>query len=88
MYEEPARKKKSYFVHFQDNWMNIEIYKKWLIKLDDFTAQCSKCNVKFTVKHDGEKAVKKHYNSENHKKTSNTIATNSLLTEFMPSKGI
>lgn len=88
MSEAPEPKKRRiHKTKFQKGWLVISEYKGWLEEADENTGLCKKCNVKFTVKYDGDKAVKKHMNSEYHKKTINSIASNKLLTAFMPVKG-
>lgn len=83
---EPPRKKK-YFCTFLDKWLKMEEYKDWLQKVETHTANCRICNVKFTVKHDGEKALSTHLESLAHKKNAKTIQTNQLMTTFMTVKG-
>lgn len=84
---EPPKKKK-YFCKFLDEWLKVEAYKEWLRKIDTDMAECRKCNTKFTIKHDGEKAVKAHMKSVTHIKTTQSIQTNQLMTAFMPVKGM
>jgi hypothetical protein len=47
---------------------------------------CSACNIKFTVKYDGKKAVKTHLKSKKHESLTKTIAGNQLLIAFIPKK--
>ncbi|CAG9818140.1 unnamed protein product [Phaedon cochleariae] len=69
-----------------DSWKQDPSYKDWLIKINNLTAKCVFCNVEFTIKHDGEKALKTHNNSQKHCASSNNRAKNQLLTAFMPKK--
>lgn len=85
----PPKKKKSYYCSFQDAWLQDPSYKTWLKKIDNFSGACSKCNnVTFTIKHDGEKAVRKHLLSDHHKKTMKIIGANKLVETFLTVKGI
>lgn len=67
-FEDNPRKVKKYETQFKESWLINEKYKKWLVKIDGKKAKCSFCNVNFTVKWDGEKALTTHLNSETHKK--------------------
>lgn len=82
-FEDNPRKVKKYETKFKESWLINEKYKKWLVKIDEKKAKCSICNVNFTVKWDGEKALTTHLNSENHKKTTQNLQRNSLMTTFM-----
>ncbi|KAL4104819.1 hypothetical protein QTP88_020095 [Uroleucon formosanum] len=82
-FEDNPRKVKKYETKFKESWLINEKYKKWLVKIDEKKAKCSFCNVNFTVKWDGEKALTTHLNSENHKKTTQNLQRNSLMTTFM-----
>lgn len=59
-------KTKKYESNYQQSWLENEKYKKWVRKVDEKHAKCIICNVKFTVKWDGEKALSTHLNSETH----------------------
>lgn len=59
--------KKKYETKFNDNWLMKADYKSWLGKVDQKTALCRDCNIRFVVKWEGEKAITKHLNSEGHK---------------------
>jgi len=85
--DEPASKKKKYFSKFADEWLRKEAYKDWLGKIDIYTAKCKLCNVQFTVKHDGDRAVKTHLNSDCHVKLTKSTRSNQLMTAFMTVKG-
>lgn len=82
-----ATRKRKYYSKFDDKWLQNEQFKNWLKKQDRETASCQTCNVKFTVKHDGIKAVNTHLNSETHKSSAKKIQSNQLLTAFMCVKG-
>lgn len=41
-------KKARYSTHFQDSWKQNPQYKNWLVKIDQFIAKCSICNIRFT----------------------------------------
>lgn len=84
---EPKRKKieKKYLTRFQDNWLIRKEYSNWLTKSDTYNAKCILCSTKFTVQYDGEKAVKKHYNSKEHNEASFRKTKNQLLTNIFPS---
>jgi len=77
--------KKQYLTKFQDNWFNQKEYNNWLIKIDMYTAKCTLCSTKFTIKYDGEKAVKKHCTSKQHRESSSQRLTNQIVTNFFPS---
>ena len=82
----PLRKNKDYYIAFQDEWLTQQQYNSWLRKADNFTARCELCLVSFTVKHDGEKAVKTHAYSRKHQATCSAAKTNTLLTAYLPKK--
>lgn len=83
--ESKKKKTEKYFTKFQDNWLNRKEYKNWLSKIDTYTAKCTLCSTKFTVKYDGEKAVRKHCTSKEHGKANSQILTNQILTNIFPS---
>lgn len=84
--ESQAKKKKKYESNFQQSWLEDEKYRQWVRKVDDKNAKCVICNVNFTVKWDGEKALSTHLHSEVHKRKERNLGTNSLITAFMPKK--
>ena len=56
---------KIYFSSFCDEWLSNDKYKDWIVKgEDELSCKCKVCNVSFTVKHDGIKAVNKHLSSD------------------------
>lgn len=82
----PAKKKRKYFTSFQDSWTYNNEYKGWLVKVDNFTAKCTICSVKFTIKHEGEKALKTHLKSKGHSTATSCIAKNKSIAAFFPKK--
>lgn len=76
---------KKYATKFQDNWLRQKEYKEWLIQIDKYTAKCTWCSTTFTVKYDGEKAVKKHCSSKDHNEAKRYRVTNQLITNIFPS---
>ncbi|KAK4872083.1 hypothetical protein RN001_016207 [Aquatica leii] len=82
----PSSKKTKYFTSFQDSWLKNPSYKNWLIKENSMTAKCALCSIKFTVKHDGEKALKTHASSKKHVQNLKMRAENQLLTAFILKK--
>ncbi|XP_031329485.1 uncharacterized protein LOC116170636 [Photinus pyralis] len=82
----PPTKKQKYSSSFQDSWAQNQDYKDWLVKVDSLTAKCNACVVKFTVKYEGEKAVKTHLKSKGHFAAINNRTTNNLITAFLPRK--
>lgn len=87
MSELPNKKRRIHNTKFQEGWLKNAEYKGWLVEADEHTGMCKHCGAKFTVKYDGEKAVKKHLNSEYHKKAMQSVTSNKLLTAFMPVRG-
>lgn len=61
------RKRLKYYTSFSDDWIKNPEYSSWLRKLDDKTGRCVNCQTNFTVKWEGEMAIKKHLDSSNHK---------------------
>lgn len=80
--------KRKYSAVYQSSWEKNSLYNGWLVKVDDFTAKCSICYITFTVKHDGEKALKTHLNSKKHISNVSSLKKNILLTAFVPKKNI
>ena len=75
--------KKRYFSSFCDKWLSTDKYKDWIVKgEDELSCKCKVCNVSFTVKHNGVKAVNKHLSSDKHK---DNFKIQSIL-KFMPPK--
>lgn len=60
------KKSKKIFSRFQDRWLNIDDYKDWLSKVDDYKAKCLSCCTEFTVKYEGVTAIKAHMESQQH----------------------
>lgn len=79
-------KKIKYYSTFQDNWTHFDPYKNWIMKVDSYTVKCRICNIQFTIKHDGEKALKSHLRSKKHKKWALSQSKSQLLTSLMPKK--
>lgn len=82
-----SSEKKNYYCSFQDSWREKDQYKNWLLKNDKVSAKCKICSVTFTIKHDGEKAVRAHSNSKKHKEMSKTVSSNQLLSNMFVKKG-
>jgi len=82
----PPKNKRTYYSAFQDEWLYQPQYSSWLTRADSFTAKCRLCLVSFTVKHDGEKAVRTHSCSKRHQTACCAARTNSLMTAFLPKK--
>lgn len=80
------KKKMKRFCSFNDNWLNNETFKSWLIKHNDEYAKCKICQVCFTVKHDGVGAIKQHLNSLKHNNMEKQQKQNQLLHNFFESK--
>ena len=54
---------KRYFCSFRNEWLSNDKYKDWIVKgEDELSCKCKVCNVSFTIKHDGVKAVNKLLN--------------------------
>ncbi|KAI6652434.1 hypothetical protein LOD99_7448 [Oopsacas minuta] len=51
---------------FNIQWLTNPSNSGWLSKVNFNTARCTVCNVSFTVKYDGIKAITAHRNSEKH----------------------
>lgn len=62
------------------------MYRKWVRKVDEKHAKCVICNVTFTVKWDGEKALSTHLKSETHVRKLRNVDNNLLMTAFVPKK--
>ena len=78
---------KIYFSSFRDDWLSNDKYKDWIVKgEDELSCKCKVCNVSFTVKHDGVKAVKKHLSSDKHKENFKIQSMNTSILKFMPPK--
>ena len=83
--EPPKRKVHVHYkCKFNDDWLQRDEYCKWLKKIDEITGMCLLCNIKFTIKHDGEKAVKKHFNSQTHLTALKCAKENQLIMSFLP----
>lgn len=83
--ETPKKKVRiDYESTFKDEWLQREEYCKWLKKVDKITGMCILCNIKFTIKHDGEKAVKCHCNSKKHLTIVKSVKENQFITSFLP----
>lgn len=80
----PPKKKRKYLASFQDNWTQKPQYKDWLEKLDLYSARCRLCGINFVIKYDGEKALKTHENSKNHRQLINSKNHSKLITAFAP----
>lgn len=78
------KKRKIYYCSFQDSWLHN--YHSWLKKIDSYTALCTICNSKFTVKHDGEKALTRHSNNEKHKESAAAIKQSTTMNTFFTKK--
>ena len=46
--------------YFHDIWLENELYKSWLKKVDTTTASCSICHRNFDVSNGGESVIKRH----------------------------
>ena len=78
---------KRYFCSFRDEWLSNDKYKDWIVKgEDELSCKCKVCNVSFTVKHDGVKAVNKHLSSDKHKENFKIQRGNTSILKFMPPK--
>lgn len=76
-------KSKRRMCYFNEKWT---VTYKWIKKEDAQTAYCKACNVRFTVKYNGEKAVKAHENSNNHIKYTNAVKKSDALSNFFAQK--
>lgn len=78
--------KRRYLSSFREEWLQEENYKEWLQKVDtdECMCKCRICNISFTVKYDGVKAVNKHLQSERHKANITTQKKNQSLLKFLP----
>lgn len=81
-----SKKKVKRFCSFNDNWLNDENFKLWLMKYNEEYAKCKICQVNFTIKYDGISAVKQHLNSLKHKNMDKQQKQNQLLHNFLESK--
>lgn len=61
-----ARKDSNAGTKFNNGWLKVDEYKLWLKKINEYTASCHTCNINFTVKHEGEKAIKDHKKTKTH----------------------
>jgi hypothetical protein len=68
---------------FRDNWLDIEDYKLWLTKVDDFTARCNLCNKEFTIKYEGLSGITKHKDTNVHKEKVKSIKMSQTLSAFV-----
>lgn len=83
--ETPKKKARvNYDSAFKDEWLRREEYCKWLKKIDKVTGLCILCNIKFTIKHDGEKAVRQHSNTKKHLTALKSAQNNQFITSFLP----
>jgi hypothetical protein len=71
--ESPERNKKRYLCSFNPEWLQLEEFKQWLRKTDDFNANCVCCKSSFSIKSDGIYSINRHMNGLNHKKSSQVV---------------
>ncbi len=68
MSQNSSKESKRRLISFQDKWFYNIDYKEWLIKKDEYIANCKYCKIDFTTKYEGVGAIKTHFQSNNHKK--------------------
>lgn len=54
------------------------------MKEDTYSARCKWCSINFTVKYEGERALKKHYATKTHSESRKSVLNNQSLTNFIP----
>jgi hypothetical protein len=52
--------KQKYFREFDDNWLNVEEYKRWLKKNDKYNAECFLCKSSSITKNYRKLSLTKH----------------------------
>lgn len=82
----PPRKKKCYFTSFQADWAAKF---PWARKEreTEYDVYCKVCNMKFTVKYDGIKAMVRHESSQKHVNFSSAAKKSDTITAFFVKKG-
>ena len=64
--------------------MSNDKYKDCIVKGEDkLSCKCQVCNLSFTVKHEGVKAVNKHLSSDKHKENFKIQSRNTSILKFM-----
>lgn len=82
----PLKKKPRCMCVFLDKWLKEDTYSSWLQKSSESEAYCPLCRVTFTIKYEGFLALKKHQNSEKHKKRLSIIKQNKIMNSFFSTK--
>lgn len=82
----PLKKKPRCMCVFLDKWLKEDTYSSWLQKSNESEAYCPLCRVTFTIKYEGFLALKKHQNSEKHKKRLSIIKQNKIMNSFFSTK--
>lgn len=77
----PPRKKKTYYCSFQEQWLSKY---SWVRKESDFNISCKVCNIKFTFKYDGDKALSRHAASAKHVGLESAKRKNDVIQRFFP----
>ena len=78
-----SNKKQKRWTKFQDNWLKNDEFKQWLIKKDEFSAKCGYCDINFSVKYEGLKAVTDHLKTNNHKTNEKSLKSSQTMTAFV-----
>jgi hypothetical protein len=65
----PPKQNKKYNSKFQDSWLQNELYRDWVEKVDGdkFLARCNVCDDTFSVSGQGASALKSHQKGKNHR---------------------
>lgn len=72
-------KRKTYYCSFNDKWTSEY---DWVRKESGFVAFCKWCNLTFTVKHDGKKALSRHAISTKHQSFASAKSKNEMMEKF------
>ena len=80
---EPEPKKVKRYCSFNGDWCQDYT---WLSRVDEFTAKYVLCNISFTVKYDGRKAITRHRDCQKHRTSILSASLSGSMATFFTEK--
>jgi hypothetical protein len=62
------KKKEDNWAKFNNDWLNLDNCKSWLVRKDIYNGFCNFCNSNIAIKYEGFSAIKKHIKTPKHSK--------------------